>query len=180
MAFLIGDASTTRFSSTYGINSGASANAIKFSSNIATSIAAGATGTAQNIRLYISSWGSQTNIKVCLYAESDDSLLESVIVPSSVGTGVVTIALAGTTSITSAASYSIGIYTEDADDITLYTDTAASAPYIYNSTSSGNYTTPMDPRVNGGFDSFNEYYWAIDDDTGGGPTGSPWYYYAQQ
>lgn len=176
MAYLIGSASTTRFSSTYAINSGASGTGLHLVGNPADT-AASATGTAQNLHLYISSWGTQANIKCCIYDETNSgTLLEAVIVPSSEGTGVVTVALAGTTTITSGNDYRLGIYTEDADNITMFSDTGGLT--LRRFSSSGSYTIPADPsNQSGGFDSFNEFYFAVDDVSGGGGSSDAAYHY---
>jgi len=167
MTYLVGSASTTRFSSTYAVNSGAGGTSIKLVGNPADT-AAVATGTAENLYIYVSSWGSQTNIKCCIYDETLitglGALLETVIVTSSAGTGVLTIPLAGTTTITSGNKYRLGLYTEDADDITMFSDTGG---LTLRKFTSGSYTTPADPSLqSGGFDSFNEFYFALDDVAG--------------
>ena len=166
MAYLIGSASTTRFSSTYAINSGASGTGLHLVGNPADT-AAVATGAAATLSLYISSWGTQTNIRACLYDESNSgALLASVVIPSSVGTGLIEVALAGSVTITSGNNYRLGLYTEDGDDITLFSD--QSGLTLRRFSASGSYTTPADPSdQSGGYDSNNEFYWAIQD----GPAG---------
>lgn len=162
MTFLVGSASTARFSSTYPINSGASGLGLWLVGNPADT-AAVATGTAQTLWVYISSWGAQTNAKFCLYDESSaGALLESVIITSAAGTGLISVPLAGTSSITSGNNYRLGIYTEDIDDLTMFSDTGGLTLRFFSS--SGSYTTPADPsNQSSGFNSFNELYFAIDD-----------------
>jgi len=162
MAYLIGSVSTARFSSTYAIDSGAGGTGLNLVGDPADT-SASATGTAENLHIYVSSWGSQTNIKCCIYDETAlGALLETVIIPSSEGTGLITVALAGTTTITSGSNYRLGIYTEDADPITMFSDTSGLT--LRKFSTSGSYTAPADPsNQSGGYDSFNEFYFAIDD-----------------
>ena len=167
---MIGSASTTRFSSTLALSStgGPPTTLNWYNGNNTTATGdAVATGTAQNLHLYVNSWGSQTAVKFNIYDEDDaGTLLESVIVTSAEGTGLFSVELAGTTTITSGNLYRISLYTEDTDAITLYTDTSGFTTRY--SAASGSYTAPQDPSVAGSYSSFNEWYWAVDDVTAGG------------
>ena len=164
MTHLVGDTSTATFTGTVGLNSGALQNKIFLSSNTANPYTAAATGTARNLTLYISAWGSVSNVKCCIYDTTGSSaLLESVIVNSSVGTGLVSIPLAETTTITSSNKYRLGIYTDSNNSITMHSTQDGAFPYLYNTTSSGNYSTPIDPAVSGGWVSDDIFFWALDD-----------------
>lgn len=164
MAYLIADASTTRFSSTATL--GFSSEFTSFvNGNDTQGLTASATGTAATLSISINNWLSATNIKACLYDE--DVLVETVVIPSSVGTGVVDVALAGTTTITSGNLYRLALYSQSGQDFTLDTDTGGLTLRTENS-GSGSYTTPIDPYPTGSFQSFNEYYWAVQDSGGGG------------
>ena len=169
MSYLIASASVSRFTSTLAVNSGPS-DGFMINNYVGRNNETGnanSTGTAQNLHLYISSWGSQNNIKCSIYDEDDSgNLLESVIVNSSVGTGQVSVALLGTTTITSGGRYRLGFYTEDGNDITLYSDTSGLT--YRTEPSDGTYTSPADPSVLGSYRSFNEFYWAVDDVSSGG------------
>lgn len=173
MAYLIGSADTTRFSSTVAFNSGAPAAFMAQYYVGRNDEAANAieTGIAQTLDLYISSWGAQSNIKANIYDETGGGVLvESVVVPSTSGTGVISVSLSGSNTITTGRFYRLGIYTEDADPITLFSDTGGLT--LRTESSGGNYTTPSDPSILGGFVSFNEPYWAIQS-TGAGPSITP-------
>ena len=120
MAYLIGSASVARFSATYGFQT-VSANREHWNGNAAEGVIAGASANAATLNLYISSWGSLSNIKACLY--DANVLVETIVINSSVGTGEVAISLAGSTAITSGNAYRLGIYTDSLNDITMHTDT---------------------------------------------------------
>ena len=168
MSYLIGSESKARFASTYAINSSAGGTLLWLVGNPADT-AAVASGAAATLELYISSWGAQTNIKCCIYDETNAGvLLESVVIPSSAGTGAVSVALTGSTSIVSANNYRLGIYTEDGDPITLFSDTAGLT--LRSTSASGSYATPQDPAAAGSYDSANEFYWAIQDAAAATPT----------
>jgi len=173
MAFLIGSSSVTGFTATDSINSGASDSFMPCwfvgrNDDANNSIA---TGAAQNLHLYINSWGTLNNIKCSIYDETGGgTLVESIIVNSSVGTGQVSVAMSGSTTITTGRLYRLGIYTEDNNAITFWSDTGGKTKREDGGIN--NYASPIDPSTNGGYVSFNEYYWAVDDvGGGGGPTG---------
>jgi len=161
MTYLIGSADTTRFSYTYGFQSVAG-NRIHFNGNDTQGVVPSQNGTADTLSLYISSWGTLSNIKACLY--DDNVLVESVVVNSAVGTGVIDIPLAGTTNLDTGSAYRLGIYTDSLNDITMFTDTGA-LTLRYGTL--GNYASPEDPLPAGSYDSFNEFYWAIQETAAG-------------
>lgn len=159
MPFLIADASTARFSSTQLLDY--SSNFTSFiNGNDSQGLTASASGTANNLYLYISDLASVTNLKACLY--EGNVLVETVVIPASVGTGVVSVALAGTTTITSGNVYRLAIYSESGQDFTMFTDVAGLTLRVENG-GSGSFATPIDPYPAGSFQSNNEFYWAIEE-----------------
>lgn len=160
MAYLIASADTARFSATFVTVFGGSEFKSYINGNDTQGLVAGATGTAATLRLSINSWGSATNLKAALYDE--DVLVEIVVIPASVGTGVVDVALAGTTTITSGNLYRLALYSESGLEVTLDTDTGG-LTLREEQSGSGSYTSPIDPYPAGSYDSANEFYWAIQD-----------------
>ncbi|GAG33969.1 unnamed protein product, partial [marine sediment metagenome] len=167
MAYLVASATTTRFSSTFATVYGGSEFKSYINGNDTQGLAAGATGTAATLSLKINSWGSATNIKACLYDE--DALAETVIIPAAAGTGVIDVALAGTTTITSGNLYRLALYSESGLNITLDTD-GAGLTLREEQGGTGSYTSPIDPYPAGTYDSANEFYFAIQDAPASGPT----------
>ena len=164
MAYLIGSDSTARFASTITYNSGASLNTSLFNGNDTQGLTPTAAGAAATLSLYVSSWGAVTSAKAALYA--DNSLVETVVLTSALGAGVVSIDLAGTTIIDITKKYRLALFTGQNADLTLFTDTAALTKRI--STSSGTFASPGATLPAGSFDSNNEFYWAIQ--SASGPT----------
>lgn len=156
MVYLIGSADTARFSSTYA-PTGTDTRG-HFNGNDTQGLPAIESGNGQFLDLYISSWGSVANIKATIY--KDNAKVESVVVPSSAGTGLISVALAGTTAFSVGSErYRLSIYRDSSNPITYYTDTAG-LTLRYDS-SGGSYTTPPATLPAGSFDSNNEFYWAI-------------------
>lgn len=156
MAFLIGSSDTSSFSTgTTNVKNLAG----NYSWFMNSGLVASASGTAQNLHLYISSWDVSLNsVKAALY-DSSRNLLETVTIPSSVGTGAVSVALAGTTSITSSSTYYLSLLTESNHDLLLHYKSGDNQ-YFH---SSGTFASPADPLPTGSNASLNEWYWAVDD-----------------
>lgn len=161
MTFLVGSASTTGFTSTKEITSGAGANQLWLVGN-PTDTQVAASGVARRLHLFVSDWLLQTNLKANLYDESNaGALLESVILTSSLGTGVITVPLPGSNSLVLNDNIRLGLYTEDGDPVEMWAKTGA---LTLRKFTSGTYTSPADPsNQTGGFESTNELYFAIDD-----------------
>lgn len=154
MAFLIGTASTSAYTvaNTYNNN----ATYAMFNGNATEGVVAVAGGTAAKLNLYINSWTSGS-IKACLY-DSSNNLLNSVIIPSSVGTGFVSVVFPNTT-ITSGQKYRLAIYLVASGGVSLFTKTGA---LTKREVSSGSYTSPVATLPAGTFVSTNEFYWALE------------------
>lgn len=130
------------------------------------------TAIAQNLLLSVNSWGSQTSIKCIIYDEDDSSaLVESVIIPSSVGTGLISVPLSGTTTLISGRTYRLAIYTEDADSVVFDAKTSGNGGTMYDfRTFSGSYASPIDPLGAGSWNQSIEVFWAVDDLSGADDT----------
>lgn len=154
MAYLIGSSSTAAYTvaNTYNNN----ATYAMFNGNATEGVVAAASGTGARLNLYINSWTS-ASIKACLYDPSNN-LLNSVIIPSSVGTGFVSVVFPNTT-ITSGQKYRLAIYLVASGGVSLFTKTGA---LTKREVSSGSYTNPVATLPAGTFVSTNEFYWALE------------------
>ena len=157
MAYLIGSADTARFDTAHTI-AFASEFQSYVSGNDTDGLLASATGTGATLSLYIEDWLSATNLKAVLYESNAE--VASTIIPASVGTGVVDVALS--IAATSGEVYRLALYSEGGEDISLYTDTGG-LTLRYEDGGTGSYTTPIDPYPAGSYSSFNEFYWALQD-----------------
>ena len=153
MSYIIGSASVAAYTSTDTYDSGASINTAMFNGNDTQGIAASSTATAATLNLYISSWGALSNIKACLYAAN--TLVDTLVINSSVGTGEVAIPWTPATAITSATAYRLALYTDSNTPITLHTSTAGLTRRL---STAGTYASPVDPLPAGNFVSTNEFY----------------------
>lgn len=173
MALLVGRDDTASFTETFITNFGTTVFHVNYtstSSPSASPFTAGATGSADKLGLYINSWGTLNSIKCCLY-DSSLNLIESVVVPSSVGTGSVLIDMAGTVTITNGNGYILGWYNEASDDaFVMYMDNGDAAFRLGYHNASGNYTTPVDPLGNlSWIESTNFAWWIESADSSGVP-----------
>lgn len=154
MAFLIGAASTAAYTvaNTYNNN----ATYAMFNGNATEGVVAAAGGTGAKLNLYINSWTS-ASIKACLYDPSNN-LLNSVVISSSVGTGLISVIFPNTT-ITSGQKYRLAFYLVASGGISLWTKTGA---LTKREISSGSYTSPVATLPAGNFVSTNEFYWSLE------------------
>lgn len=166
MTYLVASADVARFSSTVALSFGASENVLNTNGNDSQGLTASASGNAATLSMSISSWGSATSIKVAIYDE--DALVETVVISSSEGTGVISVALAGTTAITSGNLYRFAVYSTSGLPLTLDSDTGGLTHRDFSS--SGDFTNPVDPLPSCNFVGFNEFYFAIQDAPVGGLT----------
>ena len=164
MAYLLGSSDTTRFSSSYSLTGNDFRSHYTYPTLDGISASAG--GVAATLSLYINDWLSCANLKASLY--ENDALVESVIIPASAGIGLISVPLAGTTTITTGATkYRLSLYRDSGQTISVRSDSGTLLPLRYDSVT-GSYTTPPATLPNGLFDSYNEYYWAIE--SASGPT----------
>lgn len=154
MAYLIGSSSTSAYTvaNTYNNN----ATYAMFSGDNTQGIVAATSGTAARLNLYINSWTS-ASLKACLY-DNTNTLVNSVIVPSSVGTGLQSIIFPNTT-ITAGDKYRLAIYLVAAGGVSLWTKTGA---LFKRDVSTGSYTSPVTTLPNGAYVSTNEFYWSME------------------
>ena len=160
MSYLIASADIARFSASFTTVYGGSEFKSYINGNDSEGLVAAASANAATLSLSINSWGTASNIKAALYDE--DALVETVVIPASVGTGVVDVALSGNVAITSGNLYRLALYSENGDEITLDSDTSG-LTLREEQGGTGSYTSPIDPYPAGSYDSFNEFYWAIQD-----------------
>ena len=119
-------------------------------------------GVARNLWIKVSSWGTQTTLKACIYDQGNaGALVEEVLFTSAQGTGLISSPMAGTLNIQAGRRYSIGFYTPDNQAVTLNIRPGVSG---CRQDLSGNFTNPADPWVDGSWDQTAEMYWMIDDE----------------
>ena len=163
MAYLIGSADVSAFSSSITHTSEAGLNVKRWTGTGTggpDGKLAASSANAAILQLSIVSWGSVTNLKACLYDEG--SLVEIVTIPSSEGAGVISVAMAGSTAITSGNNYVLGFYTDSDNDITF--DARTDGAYLYRENASGgSYASPSASLGTGVYESQHEIYWAIQD-----------------
>lgn len=154
MAYLIGSASTAAYTvaNTYNNN----ATYAMFNGNTTEGVIASAGGTGAKLNLYVNSWTSNS-IKAVLYDPSNN-ILNSVVIPSSAGTGLISVIFPNTT-ITSGQKYRLAFYLVASGGISLWTKTGA---LTKREISSGSYTSPVATLPAGNFVSTNEFYWSLE------------------
>lgn len=118
---------------------------------------ASSSGTATFLDLYIDSWGALDNIVVGLY--EDRTLIATMVVNSSAGTGIVEIPITGTPSLTSGNTYRVSILCEVDAPLNLWSLTGDNLKYHDQSS----YPTMTATLPVGITSTQNEYYWAIRD-----------------
>lgn len=157
MAYLLGSSDT----SAYTIDAVYAQNEfyIQTGSNLSGGLAASASGNVTKLNLLITSWVT-ASIKVCLY--ENNALLNSVIVPSSVGTGLVQVAFPSTAVVAGAQRYRLGFYKVDASNITLKAKTG-SGNETKRREQVGSYTSPTAALGNGLFVDNEVFYWSMED-----------------
>ena len=154
MAYLIGSASTAAYTTARSYNN--NSTYAMFSGDNTQGIVASASGTGARLNMYINSWTS-ASIKACLY-DNSNALINTLIIPSSVGTGLVTVIFPNTT-ITSGQKYRLAFYLVASGGISLWTKTGA----LQNrDVSTGSYTSPVATLPSGTFVSTNEFYWSLE------------------
>lgn len=153
MTYLIGSSSTSSYVNTTSYNDTQFYSWVN--GNDTQGIPANFSGTATVLNLYISSWVS-SNIKACLY--EDNILLNSVIIPNSVGTGLISVAFPSTTITSGTQRYRLAFYLDAVGGINLFTIPSA---LTQRKVSSGTYTTPATTLPAGAFVGTAEYYWAL-------------------
>lgn len=157
MSYLLGSSDT----SAYTIDAVYAQNEfyIQLGSNASGGIAANSSGNVTKLNLFITSWVT-ASIKVCLY--ENNALLNSVIVPSSVGTGLVQVAFPSTAVVAGTERYRLGFYKVNSDNITLKAKTGTG-----NETKRrelvGSYTSPAATIGAGTFIDNEVFYWSMED-----------------
>ena len=157
MAYLIGSVSTAAYTVNTSYNN--NSTFVTVNGNDTQGLAANASGVAAKLNMYIASWtGPTTSLKACLY--ENNNLVGTAIIPSSAGTGLVSITFPGSVAITAGSQrYRLGIYLNTYGGLNLWTKTGAlTRQDLY----SGSYTSPVTTLPACNFSSTNEFYWSLE------------------
>jgi hypothetical protein len=157
MTYLVGSSSLTGF--TVNTNYNNNSTFVTVNGNDTQGLAASTSGTLGKLNLYIASWTAPTtSLKACLY--ENNTLIGTVIVPSSAGTGLVSVTFPGSlTIIAGSQRYRLGIYLNTSGGLNLWTKTGA---LTRRDLSSGSYTSPVTTLPACNFSSTNEFYWSLE------------------
>lgn len=120
-------------------------------------VVASSSGTVNKINMYIANWNAMTSIKACLY--EDNALLNSVVVPASIGTGFVSFAFPDTAVVAGSEKYKLAFYLVNGDStLTLKTKTGDGQ---YRE-AVGSYTSPAATIGDGNWFGAQEFYWSAE------------------
>lgn len=127
----------------------------------ALGIAASTTAIGQTLRFSISSFEDATNVKFCIYNATTRALLEEIIVPSTIGTGLHEIAMAGTTMFQAGEFYKICVYNNaPSEQIVLNVDSSGRQIGFVT----GDFNNPTDPIQSEPFFELlpgREWFWEV-------------------
>lgn len=115
-------------------------------------------------RFNIDNYLDATEVAFCIYDATTRALLETIIVPSSTGTGLQQVAMAGTTQFTAGQPYKIVVYNNGAgEQISLATDPSSRSVGFVD----GDLANPIDPIPAEPFTELfpnREWFWEIQGD----------------
>ncbi len=165
MAYVIGGALDSSFSDSKLLSYNGNSNQSWLYGNDTDGRPALSSDTMDSLEFEVVDWLSATNLKVNIALSN--TIVETVIVPSSAGIGVISVPLSGLGAVQGAV-YRISIYSENGENFEIRTNSSSSVTLRFYS-ATGNYSSPSDLLPNGSFDSFNEIWWAVQNNPA--PTG---------
>lgn len=168
MTVLVGRTDSAAFNGTFDVNDNTIAY---FNTNVSDSTPAGkvavADGVAGKLGININNWGTVAHIKAVIY-DAAKNIIESVIIPASIGTGPQLVNLSNTNNIVSGQPYYYDFYVETSSTLTVNVATGGS---FLGYKSGGSYASPVASigNVGGYLGSLNtEIQWWIETSAGGG------------